>query len=100
MRHRSSKKPQRHISPLLSNIMLHELDERMERHYLDKKVRKDRWAWNFGILKQAANAAVKRVPFVEPVSLIVGIRIGSCAATLLQSCCTEMHVEASTRNMS
>ncbi len=83
MRHRSSKKPQRHISPLLSNIMLHELDERMERHYLDKKVRKDRWAWNFGILKQAANAAVKRVPFVEPGSLIVGVRIGSCAAILL-----------------
>jgi group II intron reverse transcriptase/maturase len=40
------------ISPLLSNIMLHEFDEWMEAHYLSKKVRKDRWAWNFGILKQ------------------------------------------------
>src|SRR3546814_7151074 len=40
------------ISPLLSNIMLHEFDAWMERNYLNKKVRKDRWAWNFGILKQ------------------------------------------------
>jgi group II intron reverse transcriptase/maturase len=32
------------ISPLLSNIMLHEFDEWMEAHYLSKKVRKDRWA--------------------------------------------------------
>jgi RNA-directed DNA polymerase len=40
------------ISPLLSNIMLHEFDVWMERNYLNKKVRKDRWAWNFAILKQ------------------------------------------------
>jgi len=40
------------ISPLLSNIMLHEFDAWMERNYLSKKVRKDRWAWNFTILKQ------------------------------------------------
>jgi group II intron reverse transcriptase/maturase len=40
------------ISPLLSNIMLHEFDEWMEANYLSKKVRKDRWAWNFGILQQ------------------------------------------------
>lgn len=39
------------ISPLLSNIMLHEFDGWMEANYLSKKVRKDRWAWNFGILK-------------------------------------------------
>lgn len=39
------------ISPLLSNIMLHEFDLWMEANYLNKKVRKDRWAWNFGILK-------------------------------------------------
>jgi len=37
------------LSPLLSNIMLHEFDMWMERTYLNKKVRKDRWAWNFGI---------------------------------------------------
>ena len=40
------------ISPLLSNIMLHAFDEWMEANYLSDKVRKDRWAWNFGILKQ------------------------------------------------
>ena len=40
------------ISPLLSNIMLHEFDQWMKMNYLSKKVRKDRWAWNFGILKQ------------------------------------------------
>ena len=45
------------ISPLLSNIMLHEFDEWMEANYLSKKVRKDRWAWNFGILKQRPIAA-------------------------------------------
>jgi group II intron reverse transcriptase/maturase len=37
------------LSPLLSNIMLHEFDQWMEAKYLNKKVRKDRWAWNFGI---------------------------------------------------
>ena len=37
------------ISPLLSNIMLHEFDEYLEAKYLNKKARKDRWAWNFGI---------------------------------------------------
>lgn len=40
------------ISPLLSNIMLHEFDAWMEKNFLSKKVRKDRWAWNFTILKQ------------------------------------------------
>lgn len=40
------------ISPLLSNVMLHEFDMWMEANYLNKKVRKDRWSWNFGILKQ------------------------------------------------
>jgi group II intron reverse transcriptase/maturase len=37
------------LSPLLSNIMLHEFDLWMEANYLNKKARKDRWAWNFGI---------------------------------------------------
>ena len=37
------------LSPLLSNIMLHEFDLWMEAKYLNKKTRKDRWAWNFGI---------------------------------------------------
>ena len=29
--------------------MLHEFDQWLERKYLSKKARKDRWAWNFGI---------------------------------------------------
>ncbi|MHC4093015.1 MAG: group II intron reverse transcriptase/maturase [Planctomycetota bacterium] len=37
------------LSPLLSNIMLHEFDQWLETRYLSKKARKDRWAWNFGI---------------------------------------------------
>jgi RNA-directed DNA polymerase len=37
------------LSPLLSNIMLHEFDAYLEAKYLSKKARKDRWAWNFGI---------------------------------------------------
>jgi group II intron reverse transcriptase/maturase len=49
------------ISPLLSNIMLHEFDEWMEANYLSKKVRKDRWAWNFGILKQRPIAVRENV---------------------------------------
>jgi RNA-directed DNA polymerase len=32
--------------------MLHEFDLWMEANYLNKKARKDRWAWNFGILKR------------------------------------------------
>lgn len=34
------------LSPLLSNIMLHEFDMWLE---ASNKARKDRWAWNFGI---------------------------------------------------
>jgi len=37
------------LSPLLSNIVLHEFDVWLEAKYLNKKARKDRWAWNFGI---------------------------------------------------
>lgn len=40
------------LSPLLSNIMLHEFDMWLEAKYLNKKARKDRWAWNFGIKQQ------------------------------------------------
>ncbi|NDW07912.1 group II intron reverse transcriptase/maturase [Jiella pacifica] len=39
------------LSPLLSNIMLHEFDAWLEARYLNEKARKDRWAWNFGIQK-------------------------------------------------
>ena len=40
------------ISPILSNIMLHEFDEWMEANYLSTKVRGDRAQWNNGILKR------------------------------------------------
>lgn len=46
------------LSPLLSNIMLHEFDMWLEAKYLNKKARKDRWAWNFGI-KQGIPIAVR-----------------------------------------
>lgn len=37
------------LSPCLSNIMLHEFDAWLDAKYLNKKVRKDRWAWNVGL---------------------------------------------------
>ncbi len=46
------------LSPLLSNIMLHEFDAWLEAKYLNDKARKDRWAWNFGI-KQGRPIAVR-----------------------------------------
>jgi RNA-directed DNA polymerase len=46
------------LSPLLSNIMLHEFDAWLEANYLSDKARKDRWAWNFGI-QQARPIAVR-----------------------------------------
>jgi group II intron reverse transcriptase/maturase len=37
------------ISPLLSNIMLNEFDQYLDKCYLSKKARKDRWYWNHSI---------------------------------------------------
>jgi RNA-directed DNA polymerase len=37
------------LSPLLSNIMLHEFDAWLEAKYLSAEARKDRWGRNFGI---------------------------------------------------
>jgi RNA-directed DNA polymerase len=37
------------ISPLLSNIMLNEFDQYLDKCYLGNKVRKDRWYWNNSI---------------------------------------------------
>jgi len=37
------------LSPLLSNIMLNEFDQYLEKKYLSKKARKDRWYWNNSI---------------------------------------------------
>lgn len=44
------------ISPLLANIMLHEFDQYLDRHYLSKKARKDRWYWNSSIKKGRSTA--------------------------------------------
>jgi len=46
------------ISPLLSNIMLNEFDQYLDKLYLSKKARKDRWYWNHSI-------KVGRKPAVE-----------------------------------
>jgi group II intron reverse transcriptase/maturase len=37
------------ISPLLSNIMLNEFDQYLDRCYLGRKARQDRWYWNHSI---------------------------------------------------
>ena len=52
------------LSPCLSNIMLHEFDAWLDAKYLNKKVRKDRWAWNFGI-QQGSPAGGSREPAME-----------------------------------
>ncbi|MDP5211248.1 group II intron reverse transcriptase/maturase [Microbulbifer sp. 2205BS26-8] len=44
------------ISPILSNIMLHEFDQYLDEHYLGKKARKDRWYWNNSIQKGRSTA--------------------------------------------
>jgi group II intron reverse transcriptase/maturase len=40
------------LSPLLSNIMLNEFDQWLDRRYLGKKARQDRWVWNASIQRQ------------------------------------------------
>ena len=40
------------LSPLLSNIMLHEFDQWMEQHYCGIKAKRDRWQWNNGIARE------------------------------------------------
>ncbi len=40
------------ISPLLSNIMLNEFDQWLDKKYLSPKARKDRWYWNHTIKQQ------------------------------------------------
>ncbi|MDD5037335.1 MAG: group II intron reverse transcriptase/maturase [Methylococcaceae bacterium] len=44
------------ISPLLSNIMLHEFDQWLDAKYLSGKARKDRWYWNDSIKRQRRTA--------------------------------------------
>lgn len=56
------------LSPLLSNIMLHEFDMWLEAKYLSKKARKDRWAWNFAIQKGRAITITERRQWKPAVS--------------------------------
>lgn len=46
------------ISPLLSNIMLNEFDQYLNKRYLSGKARKDRWYWNYSI-QRGRSTAVK-----------------------------------------
>ncbi len=46
------------ISPLLSNIMLNVFDQYLDKLYLSKKARKDRWYWNRTI-QDKRNIAIK-----------------------------------------
>lgn len=45
------------ISPLLSNIMLNELDQYLHKRHLSGKARKDRWYWNNSIQRGRSTAA-------------------------------------------
>ncbi len=56
------------ISPLLSNIMLHEFDLWVDQNYLNAKVRKDRWAWNNGIKIQRPIAILENRQWKPGVS--------------------------------
>jgi group II intron reverse transcriptase/maturase len=56
------------LSPLLSNIMLNEFDWWMERHYLSKKARKDRWYWNDSIKRQRPIAICEGRQWIPAVS--------------------------------
>lgn len=46
------------ISPLLSNIILNEFDQYLNKRYLSGKARKDRWYWNHSI-QRGRSTAVK-----------------------------------------
>ena len=44
------------LSPLLSNIMLHEFDSFLEERYLSRKARAARWSWNHSVQRESAVA--------------------------------------------
>lgn len=58
------------ISPLLSNIMLNEFDQYLDKRYLGKKTRKDRWYWNHSI-KIGRKPAISYCRYVDDFILIV-----------------------------
>lgn len=56
------------ISPLLSNIMLDEFDQRLENEYLSNKARKDRWYWNDSIKRQRPIALAEKRQWLPAVA--------------------------------
>ena len=56
------------ISPLLSNIMLNEFDQYLEKKYLDLKVRKKRYSWNKSIRDQIPIAKQQNRQWIPAVS--------------------------------
>jgi RNA-directed DNA polymerase len=56
------------LSPLLSNIMLNEFDQWLDKRYIGKKARKDRWYWNNTIRKKRPIALKERRQWKPAVS--------------------------------
>lgn len=56
------------LSPLLSNIMLHEFDIWLDEKYLGDKQRKDRWSWNFSIKQKRPKAIAENRQWKPGVS--------------------------------
>ena len=56
------------LSPLLSNIMLHEFDSYLDERYLSRKARAARWKWNHSVQRQAAVAVKEQRQWRPAVS--------------------------------
>lgn len=56
------------LSPLLSNIMLHEFDSYLDEHYLSKKARGARWHWNDSVRRGSAVALKQQRQWKPAVS--------------------------------
>ena len=56
------------LSPLLSNIMLHEFDSYLDEHYLSRKARGARWHWNNSVQRGAAVALKEQREWQPAVS--------------------------------
>jgi group II intron reverse transcriptase/maturase len=56
------------LSPLLSNIMLNEFDQWMDRHYVGKNARNVRWRWNDSIKRQRPIALREGRKWIPAVS--------------------------------
>jgi len=56
------------LSPLLSNIMLHEFDSYLDEHYLSRKARGARWHWNNSVQRGSAIALKEQRQWKPAVS--------------------------------